>query len=144
MVPEPEPPPAGAPAWLAELEPVAGPPYLRMGTHASGDAWLTTTGGDAALLDEKRRVLAEHHDEAVGQVSHIPQLMSALVAGGLLDLPPEHLRLAGQGLRDVTRDLERHLLHRRVREARPDPPADRRADAQLLATGDGQEVQIIV
>lgn len=46
---------------------------------------------------------AQHHDEAVGQVSHIPQLMSALVAGGLLDLPPEHLRLAGQGLRDVTR-----------------------------------------
>ena len=46
---------------------------------------------------------AQHHDEAVGQVSHIPQLMSALVAGGLLDLPAEHLQLAGQGLRDVTR-----------------------------------------
>ncbi|MFV0451828.1 MAG: prephenate dehydrogenase [Propioniciclava sp.] len=46
---------------------------------------------------------AQHHDEAVGQVSHVPQLMSALVAGGLLDLPPEHLRLAGQGVRDVTR-----------------------------------------
>jgi len=46
---------------------------------------------------------AQHHDEAVGQVSHVPQLMSALVAGGLLDLPAEHLRLAGQGLRDVTR-----------------------------------------
>lgn len=46
---------------------------------------------------------AQHHDEAVGQVSHVPQLMSALVAGGLLDLPSEHLKLAGQGLRDVTR-----------------------------------------
>lgn len=46
---------------------------------------------------------AQHHDEAVGQVSHVPQLISALVAGGLLDLPAEHLRLAGQGLRDVTR-----------------------------------------
>ncbi|MFZ2429227.1 MAG: prephenate dehydrogenase [Propioniciclava sp.] len=46
---------------------------------------------------------AQHHDEAVGQVSHIPQLMSALVAGGLLDVPAEHLQLAGQGLRDVTR-----------------------------------------
>jgi len=46
---------------------------------------------------------AQHHDEAVGQVSHVPQLMSALVAGGLLDLPAEHLTLAGQGLRDVTR-----------------------------------------
>lgn len=46
---------------------------------------------------------AQHHDEAVGQVSHVPQLISSLVAGGLLDVPPEHLRLAGQGLRDVTR-----------------------------------------
>ncbi|MBK8462896.1 MAG: prephenate dehydrogenase [Nigerium sp.] len=46
---------------------------------------------------------AQHHDEAVGQVSHVPQLMSALVAGGLLDLPAEHLKLAGQGVRDVTR-----------------------------------------
>ncbi|MFV0374163.1 prephenate dehydrogenase dimerization domain-containing protein, partial [Microbacterium sp.] len=46
---------------------------------------------------------AAHHDEAVCQVSHVPQLMSALVAGGLVDLPPEHLRLAGQGVRDVTR-----------------------------------------
>ena len=46
---------------------------------------------------------AQHHDEAVGQVSHVPQLMSALVAGGLLDLPAAHLQLAGQGLRDVTR-----------------------------------------
>ena len=46
---------------------------------------------------------AQHHDEAVGQVSHVPQLMSSLVAGGLLDVPAEHLKLAGQGLRDVTR-----------------------------------------
>lgn len=46
---------------------------------------------------------AGHHDEAVAQVSHVPQLMASLVGGGLLDLPPEHLRLAGQGLRDTTR-----------------------------------------
>ena len=46
---------------------------------------------------------AAHHDEAVAQVSHVPQLVSALMAGALVDVPPEHLRLAGQGLRDVTR-----------------------------------------
>ncbi len=46
---------------------------------------------------------AGHHDEAVAQVSHVPQLMSSLIGGGLMDLPPEHLLLAGQGLRDVTR-----------------------------------------
>lgn len=44
-----------------------------------------------------------HHDEAVAQVSHVPQLVSSLVGAGMLDLPPEHLKLAGQGLRDVTR-----------------------------------------
>lgn len=44
-----------------------------------------------------------HHDEAVAQVSHLPHLMSAITGGVLNDVPPEHLRLAGQGLRDVTR-----------------------------------------
>ncbi|MBK8446210.1 MAG: prephenate dehydrogenase [Micropruina sp.] len=46
---------------------------------------------------------ATHHDEAVAQVSHLPQLMSSLTAGRLNDVPDEHLQLAGQGLRDVTR-----------------------------------------
>ncbi len=46
---------------------------------------------------------AAHHDEAVAQVSHLPHLVSVLVAGRLTEVPAEHLRLAGQGLRDVTR-----------------------------------------
>ena len=46
---------------------------------------------------------ATHHDEAVAQVSHLPQLMSSLTASRLNDVPDEHLRLAGQGVRDVTR-----------------------------------------
>lgn len=46
---------------------------------------------------------ADEHDEAVAQVSHLPQLMSSLTAGRLVDVPAEHLRLAGQGIRDVTR-----------------------------------------
>ena len=46
---------------------------------------------------------ATHHDEAVAQVSHLPQLMSSLTAGRLNEVPDEHLTLAGQGLRDVTR-----------------------------------------
>jgi hypothetical protein len=28
--------------WLAELTPVAVPPFHRMGTRASGDEWLTS------------------------------------------------------------------------------------------------------
>ena len=50
------------------------------------------------------RELSEgHHDEAVAQVSHLPHLVSVLMAGRLTQVPAEHLRLAGQGVRDVTR-----------------------------------------
>ncbi|RRD07173.1 prephenate dehydrogenase [Arachnia propionica] len=45
----------------------------------------------------------ELHDEAVAQVSHVPHLMSILTASHLRGVPGENLRLAGQGIRDVTR-----------------------------------------
>ncbi len=78
--------------------------------------WVVTphdTSAGHAVLDVQelarlcgaRRVTmgAAHHDEAVAQVSHLPHLVSALVAAGLTRVPTEHLRLAGQGVRDVTR-----------------------------------------
>ncbi|MDO4785221.1 MAG: prephenate dehydrogenase [Propionibacteriaceae bacterium] len=43
------------------------------------------------------------HDVAVAQMSHVPHLMSILTAGHLREVPVPHLRLAGQGIRDVTR-----------------------------------------
>ncbi|MDN6487551.1 MAG: (d)CMP kinase, partial [Ancrocorticia sp.] len=43
------------------------------------------------------------HDSSVALVSHLPQLVSSLMAGALRDAPSEALNLAGQGLRDVTR-----------------------------------------
>ncbi len=46
---------------------------------------------------------AMHHDEAVAQVSHLPHLLSVLMGGHLTDVPETHLKLAGQGVRDVTR-----------------------------------------
>ena len=46
---------------------------------------------------------ADEHDQAVAQVSHVPQLMSTLTAGHLRAVPEPHLHLAGQGIRDVTR-----------------------------------------
>lgn len=49
------------------------------------------------------RLTPEEHDKAVARVSHVPHLLSALVAGRLAEAPPEHLRLSGQGVRDVTR-----------------------------------------
>ncbi|WOQ18771.1 prephenate dehydrogenase [Raineyella sp. W15-4] len=45
----------------------------------------------------------DEHDRAVAQVSHLPQLVSVLMADHLLGIPTSHLALAGQGLRDVTR-----------------------------------------
>ena len=45
----------------------------------------------------------DDHDAAVARVSHLPHLMSVLVAGHLTDVPEQDLKLAGQGLRDVTR-----------------------------------------
>jgi prephenate dehydrogenase len=78
--------------------------------------WVITphdTSAANAVLDVRKLVQlcggravslgAAHHDEAVAQVSHLPQLVSALMAGLLTGIPAEHLRLSGQGLRDVTR-----------------------------------------
>ncbi|WP_346926690.1 prephenate dehydrogenase [uncultured Arthrobacter sp.] len=46
---------------------------------------------------------AEEHDEAVALVSHLPQVVSSLVASRLQGTPLHALSLAGNGLRDVTR-----------------------------------------
>ena len=43
------------------------------------------------------------HDKAVARTSHVPHLVSSLVAGTLAGAAPEHLALTGQGVRDVTR-----------------------------------------
>lgn len=45
----------------------------------------------------------EEHDRAVALVSHVPQLVSSLMASLLTDAPNDSLRLAGGGVRDVTR-----------------------------------------
>jgi prephenate dehydrogenase len=46
---------------------------------------------------------AEEHDGAVALVSHLPQVMSSLLATRLQDTPLHALSLAGNGLRDTTR-----------------------------------------
>ncbi|ALE05438.1 prephenate dehydrogenase [Arthrobacter sp. ERGS1:01] len=45
----------------------------------------------------------DEHDAAVALVSHLPQVMSSLVASRLQETPAHALSLAGNGLRDVTR-----------------------------------------
>jgi prephenate dehydrogenase len=46
---------------------------------------------------------AREHDATVALISHLPQVMSSLLASRLQDTPLHHLSLAGQGLRDTTR-----------------------------------------
>lgn len=46
---------------------------------------------------------AEEHDRAVALVSHLPQLLSSTLAAQLMNGRPQDVRIAGQGLRDMTR-----------------------------------------
>ncbi|WP_262426324.1 prephenate dehydrogenase [Brachybacterium sp. Z12] len=46
---------------------------------------------------------AAEHDTAVAHVSHVPQVLSSLLATTLLDPDERALALSGQGLRDTTR-----------------------------------------
>jgi prephenate dehydrogenase len=43
------------------------------------------------------------HDSAVALVSHTPQVLSSVLAGQLVQADADHVRIAGQGLRDMTR-----------------------------------------
>lgn len=63
---------------------------------------LVSAVAAACRAREVRMDVAEH-DAAVARVSHLPHLVSALMAGHLTTVPPDQLQLAGQGLRDVTR-----------------------------------------
>lgn len=84
----------------------------------------------------------EDHDVAVAQVSHVPHLMSILTAGHLRDVPVSHLRLAGQGIRDVTRiagsdpALWRQILSANARAVRTELDGIRRDLGELLGVLD--------
>lgn len=80
-----------------------------------GRPWiLDSEGVESALVAaglELIEVLGAHpidmksseHDQAVALVSHLPQLVSSLLAGQLSDAKSEWLELAGAGLRDTVR-----------------------------------------
>lgn len=61
------------------------------------EALAELAGGAVVRLDP------DEHDAAVARTSHLPHLLSVLMADRLTDAPADHLALAGQGLRDVTR-----------------------------------------
>lgn len=60
-------------------------------------ALVVACGADSTTLSPLE------HDRAVARTSHLPHLAAVLVAGRLAGAPGEHLRLSGQGVRDVTR-----------------------------------------
>lgn len=73
--------------------------------HAESDPSAISLVEDLITVCRARlvRLGVEEHDAAVARVSHLPHLVSAVVAGHLNDVPEDQLQLAGQGLRDVTR-----------------------------------------
>lgn len=74
-------------------------PHRRSGAGPVTDVeqLVKISGAEAVRMD------VAVHDAAVARVSHLPYLMSVLMAQRLNDTPPDQLQLAGQGLRDVTR-----------------------------------------
>jgi prephenate dehydrogenase len=80
-----------------------------------GRPWaIDSTGVSEPLLAAGRELVAlcggnileiaiHEHDRAVALVSHLPQVMSSLLAAQLEGAPAQWLDLAGSGLRDTTR-----------------------------------------
>ena len=99
---------------------------------------------------------AADHDTAVALVSHTPQILSSVLAAQLIDADPDHVRIAGQGLRDMTRIAASNVpMWSDILTANPGPVADvldgvvgelqrtvlaLREMAETVGTGDGTAV----
>jgi prephenate dehydrogenase len=93
---------------------VGGPESARADLF-EGRPWIIDSAGvDSALIDIGREMIsilggveldlpAKDHDQAVALVSHLPQLISSLLAKQLQSAESGWLELAGAGLRDTTR-----------------------------------------
>ena len=116
---------------------ISGPTAARADLF-EGRAWIVTPSSQTSgrLVEEVRLLIEstgasvfelepELHDERIALISHLPQVISSLLAGELSDYQPEELTLAGAGLRDTTRlaasapDLWSHLLTLNAREVIP-------------------------
>jgi prephenate dehydrogenase len=78
--------------------------------------WILTPTADSetARVDQLRAFVrrvgavtvvmsVDEHDEAVALISHVPQVLASVLAGQLLTADTDHVAIAGQGLRDMTR-----------------------------------------
>lgn len=78
--------------WVLSPSPVTSPPA---GAHAT---WVALACGAVPV-----RMGPREHDEVLGLLSHVPQLISSLLAARMAHVPESVLRLAGTGLDDTTR-----------------------------------------
>ena len=72
---------------------------------------IRALGASEVLLDPRE------HDQAIAGISHLPQVVSSLLSASLIELSDRDIKLAGQGLKDVSRlaasnsELWSELLH---------------------------------
>ena len=90
-------------AAAADSDLFAGRPWVVVGEGADPEAVLRVRNLAVDVGATPVTMGATEHDAAVAAVSHVPQLLSSLLAARLEDLPESALALAGQGLRDTTR-----------------------------------------
>ncbi|MDO4900348.1 prephenate dehydrogenase [Actinomyces sp.] len=90
-------------AGAADSDLFAGRPWVVIADGAVPDAELAVRNLAVDVGATPVRMSAAEHDAAVAAVSHVPQLVSSLLAARLETLPENALGLAGQGLRDTTR-----------------------------------------
>jgi prephenate dehydrogenase len=92
----------GAISGRADL--FVGRPWVIVPNDQSTEAAVAAVENLALDLEATTLTLsATDHDHAVALVSHLPQLVSSLLAGRLLEAQGSEVNLAGQGLRDTTR-----------------------------------------
>ncbi len=128
---------------------------------ASADRW---TGGTVAVCTEGpaeavdrvaelhealgarvERCTAAEHDAAVAMISHLPYLLAAALAGAAAEAGPLALRLAGPGLKDMTRlaqfpfDLQGEVARRNAHLPAAAARLSGRLDAILKAVAESPE-----
>src|SRR5690625_864197 len=93
---------SGPTAAMADL--FAGRPWVLWPNEHTDKNALVIVRNLAVDLGATPLVMpADEHDRAVALISHVPQVVSSIMAAQLAGAPDHALGLAGQGLRDVTR-----------------------------------------
>lgn len=91
-------------AMSARADLFVGRPWV-IAAHATSDD-ASVAAAEQLILDAEGvpvSLSAVEHDRAVAFVSHVPQVVSTVLAKQLLDASPRAVELAGQGIRDTTR-----------------------------------------